>query len=155
MNIRSISAFGIIVLILGVLACTFYIRRTNANLSAVRQEVAVANEQLQTLKAAVTAAEQAKDDALAAQGALEAKLAETHSPQQGSTANAAMSPDEINALRLQLSEAQAALQHSRKISGYWRDLFDYTKPTRTMLSAQRNENAQLGRKEGATAAVVD
>jgi chromosome segregation ATPase len=155
MNIRSISAFGIALLILGILASTFYIRRMNTDLAAVRKEVTVANEQLQTLRASLTAAEQAKDAALAAQAALDAQLAEAHNPQQGSTANTAMSPDEMNALRHQLSEAQAALQHARKISGYWRDLFDYTKPTRTMLSAQKSASGRSGPMSGAAAAVVN
>ena len=135
MNTRVISIIGILVLILGFLAGAFYIQRTNADLAAVRQQAAAANEQLQSLKATLTQAEKARDEAQAAQAAMEVKLAEVVStPQQ--------SPDELAAVKLQLSETQAALQHARKISGYWRDLFDYTKAKQTMLRAQSSGNAR-------------
>lgn len=155
MNVRSISAFGVILLILGILAGVFYIRRATNDLALARQQAVTADEQLQTLKETLTATEQAKDAALAAQAVAEAKLVEVPSPRQGSTTDTAISPDEFSALKVQLSEARAALQYARKISGYWRDLFDYTKDTRPMITAGKNENVQSGPEVGAAAAVVN
>jgi septal ring factor EnvC (AmiA/AmiB activator) len=135
MDSRNITVFGVLLAILAIVAGGLYVRALKGDQNALRQQLVAAATQSQALKANLTAAEKEKSDAIAARNALETKLAEATRAQASSTNEGTASNDEMTAMQAELAQARTELKDARQIAGYWRDLYDYTKPFPPTLTA--------------------
>jgi len=108
-----------------IVAGGFYIMNLRADLDQARQETLAAQQQVQKVTASLSQTEASLTSATQAQEQLKTQLAESNVKLEGVSADLG---NEIEALKQQVAALQSEIASGNKVSGWWRDLFDYTKP---------------------------
>ena len=116
-----VSAAASVVIIAGL----FYIGSLRAELKQARQDSSAAQEQIQKLTVNLDHTQASLASASQAEEQLKAQLAESKANLES------VSPDlskEVEALKQKVSDLQTNIAYRNRVSAWWRDLFDYTKP---------------------------
>jgi chromosome segregation ATPase len=108
-----------------IIAGGFYIGSLRADLTNVRQETLAAQQQVQKLSTSLSQTEASLASASHAQEELKAQFAESTTKLESVSADVSK---QIDALKQEVSTLKTNIAYRNKISGWWRDLFDYTKP---------------------------
>jgi len=116
-----------------IIAGGFYIVSLRADLDEARQASLVAQQQVQKLSANLGQTEASLASNAQAQDQLKAQLTESNMKLQDVSAELS---NEIATLKQQVSALQTEINAASKISGWWRDLFDYTKPFKGIESQE-------------------
>jgi len=111
----------------GVLAIVALIYSANlrSELAAAREETSALQQKVQTLNATMATAEAARTSALEERDRLKADFTASTTEL---TLNSTQLTKENEELKKQLSMFRNDLAYRTKVSVWWRDLFDYTKP---------------------------
>jgi predicted nuclease with TOPRIM domain len=107
-----------------IIAGGFYIAQLRSQLGEGRQQLVTAQQELEKLTAAVKQAEASLAAATEAQTELKAQVAEV----QAAAVKPSDLSQEVDKLKRQVSDLQDNIRYRNKVSTWWRDLFDYTKP---------------------------
>lgn len=102
-----------------------YIKSLRSDLNQARQDSLASEQQVQKLRASLGQTEASLASATHVHEQLEAQLAQSKSKLEGISTDLAK---QIEALKKQVSDLQADVTYRNKVSDWWRDLFDYTKP---------------------------
>lgn len=108
-----------------IIAGGFYIGQLRGQLTAARQQSAAAQHEFQKLNATLGEAQSSLAEISKSQRQLEAELAQSKTAAADSSARMGQ---QVAMLQRQVSDLRAEISYRNKVSVWWRDLFDYTKP---------------------------
>jgi chromosome segregation ATPase len=107
------------------IAGAFYIASLRADLDKARTDSLAAQQQVEKMSASLGQAEASLTGASKSQEDLKAQLAESSARLESLSADLGK---QIESLKQQVAALQTEIAYRNKVSGWWRDLFDYTKP---------------------------
>ncbi len=108
-----------------IIAGGFYIAHLRGQLADAERQSAGAQEAVQKLDTTLNQTHASLAAASEAQQDLETRLAQSNAK----VADLSTARDQqLEALKQEVSNLRANLGHRRKVSSWWRELFDYTKP---------------------------
>jgi len=126
MNLSSGTArVGILAALL--VAALFFAFKLYTDLGTARQETASALEQSQKWKVSSEAAQTAAASTTAERDQLRAQIGEAEAKMKELSEQLAQAQKETQSLTEQVARMRRDVAMNGKITGYWRDLFDYTK----------------------------
>lgn len=124
MDKKAVMTIGVPAAII-IVAAGLYIMKLQSDLSAANQQVASATQQAQSLRSNLAETQQQAESVTAARDQLQTQLDETNTKLESVSSDLGA---QVEALKAQVAALRANIAGNERVKGYWRDLFDYTKP---------------------------